>query len=81
LKTSRARSSELWKPTDRNNHPADSASSVLPSAIATEVAAGTGVSKFANNAPSRIPGQARKPSNNTAAIAIPVGGQTGETFV
>jgi hypothetical protein len=42
---------------------------------------GKPVEKFARNAPRAMPGQNREPKMRSAASAIPVGGQTGDTFL
>ena len=81
LRTSDVRCKEFGKASDDRRYPADTASSELPIAIPTAVTPDTGVSRLASRAPASIPGQIRYPSNSTAAIATPVGGQTGDTFV
>src|SRR6266571_4799270 len=53
------------------------ASSALPVAMATEVAGVPAFSEFAAKAPRNIPGQSSGPHKSKAAIARPVGGQTG----
>ncbi len=57
------------------------ASRVFPMAMPVAVATGTWVSRFAPKAPSKMAGQKFLPRTSNAAIATPVGGQTGETFV
>ncbi|MNL42286.1 hypothetical protein D3C87_1647320 [compost metagenome] len=44
------------------------------------VSRGTGVRRFASQAPSQTPGQMRNPRISMAAKAMPVGAQTGDTF-
>src|SRR6185436_17278925 len=81
LKTSRARSSEGRNPKALSTRTATSVSRVFPNAIPKALKAGTGVKRLVSSAPRKIPGQTRYPSRSIAARAIPVGGQTGETFV
>ena len=56
------------------------ASSVFPVAMLTAETTEMLVGKFAARAPINTPGQTRPPKISSAAIAIPVGGQTGVTF-
>src|SRR5262245_7596983 len=57
--------------------PPTAASTVLPAAIASEVASEPAVVAFAIRAPANTAGQTRRPKSNTMARAKPVGGQTG----
>src|SRR5690349_19996810 len=63
----------------RRNQAAN-ASSVFPVAMPNVKGIGRLVGKFAASAPRKTPGRTRGPKMSTAAIAIPVGGQTGVTF-
>src|SRR4029077_3207260 len=57
---------------------ARTASSVLPVATPAEVSTDPAVVRLTAKAPRKIAGQKRKPRASNAAIARPVGGQTGE---
>src|SRR5690349_15950913 len=81
LKTSRARSSEFRKLNARSKLAAPTASSVFPIEITRVAVSGMGVVRLTSNAPRNTPGQTRTPNKRTAARAMPVGGQIGETLV
>src|SRR5262245_18869750 len=59
------------------SHAVTTASRVLPSAMALEVAIDPKVVAFAMSAPAPKAGQARLPQSRHAASASPLGGQTG----
>jgi hypothetical protein len=54
---------------------------VLPKAIPAAAAKLTGAFALARKAPTKIAEATRFPNNNKAAMAIPVGGQIGDTCV
>src|SRR6266852_5472645 len=56
---------------------ASTASRVLPVAIPRDVTTEPAVVRLTTKAPTRIAGQKRDPRAKSAAIAMPVGGQTG----
>jgi hypothetical protein len=77
-KMSRARSKARAPFAKRSTrYPAESASRVFPTAIPSEVATDPAVVTLTRKAPARTAGHTRAPKSSAAAIAIPVGGQTG----
>src|SRR6185369_13446566 len=77
ISTSPTDSNVLLQRFDRcSRNQARTASSVFPVAIPTAEATEILVGKLAASAPMKTPGQTRPPKIRSAAIAIPVGGQT-----
>ena len=78
LKTSSARSNAFLPCANRNTRYAPAtASRVFPTAIPNEVPIVPAVVMFTRKAPRRMAGQSSSPAISSAAIAIPVGAQTG----
>jgi hypothetical protein len=77
--TSRKLARELRKPARPSSQAPRTASRVLPKAMPQAPSGGTLVKTLARKAPSAIPGQTDRPRSQTAARAIPVGGQTTDT--
>src|SRR5437773_17916 len=81
LKTSRGRSKRCRPPAKRLTSQAPtSASSVLPTAMPTEVAIDPAVVMFTTKAPSSTAGHRRRPPTIRAPMARPVGGHTAEAL-
>src|SRR5205807_9489760 len=81
LKTSCAQSKTRVPLANRlTSHAPQSASSVLPLAMQSEVAMLPAVVSFTKNAPRKMAGHVRYPSTSSAASAIPAGGQTGDAL-
>lgn len=77
--TSFTRLSEPRNPIRLSSQAPTTASSIFPTAMPHAVSTGSFAVTFAANAPSKIPGQTRKPRISRAASATPVGGQTAVT--
>src|SRR5207244_13024364 len=81
LTTPCRRSKTVVQPANRFTSQAPhTASSVLPLAMASDVATSPAAVTFTRNAPTKIAGQARQPSTSNAASAIPAGGHTGDAL-
>ena len=81
LKTPCGRSKTLVPSANRfTSHAPETASSVFPVAMASEVATLPAVVAFTKNAPTKIAGQMRYPKRSSTANAIPAGGHTGDAL-
>src|SRR5260370_4380557 len=74
--------SNAWRPLAKRitRKEAMTASKVLPVEIPIEVRTEPTVVMLTRKAPTRIDGQKRRPRATSVAIAIPVGGHTGEAL-
>jgi hypothetical protein len=78
---SRSRSSCVRNPTLRRRNNASSGARVLPAAMASASTTVSLMGALTTNAAARMAGHIRGPRRRKATTAIPVGGQTGVTFL
>jgi hypothetical protein len=79
VRTSRTRSSAGRRPARRSSVLPTTASSVFPTAITAATGTSAPLVALARKAAAATAGQRRSPPRKSAAIAIPVGAQTGVT--